>query len=117
LSSDTFHHSNWRLPIPVERILNLILVTRHAWDSPFHRAARDQFKLGHDVLLVGQAASHPAPGRAAGTQSRSVSLHIGRKTNLPSKLFALPFRAQREWRLPNGDVPDREPQLVEELAE
>ena len=62
-----FHHSNWRLPIrgradfePDSRH------AAHARDSSFHRAARDQFKLGHDVLLVGQAASHIAPGRAAG---------------------------------------------------
>jgi len=45
-----FHHSNWRLPIPVERILNLILVTprMHGIHHSI-RAARDQFKLGHDV--------------------------------------------------------------------
>src|SRR4030095_5232436 len=38
----------------------------HARDSSFNRAARDQFKLGYDFLLVGQVALHFAPGRAAG---------------------------------------------------
>ena len=33
------------------------------------------------------------------------------------KLFALPFRCQREWRLPNGETPEREPQPAEKLAE
>jgi hypothetical protein len=33
------------------------------------------------------------------------------------KLFALPFRAQREWRLPNGEIPEREAKLAEKLAE
>jgi hypothetical protein len=33
------------------------------------------------------------------------------------KLFVLPFRSQREWRLPNGEEPKREPQPAEKLAE
>src|SRR6266498_3454388 len=33
------------------------------------------------------------------------------------KLFALPFRGQREWRLPNGKIPEREVQPADELAE
>jgi sterol desaturase/sphingolipid hydroxylase (fatty acid hydroxylase superfamily) len=48
-----FHHSNWRLPVRLERILNSIVVTPHAWNSSFHRAARDQLQLGHHLLLVG----------------------------------------------------------------
>jgi hypothetical protein len=33
------------------------------------------------------------------------------------KLLAMPFRGQREWRLPNGEIPEREPQPAEKLAE
>ena len=33
------------------------------------------------------------------------------------KLLAMPFREQRQWRLPNGEVPEREPKPAEELAE
>jgi hypothetical protein len=33
------------------------------------------------------------------------------------KLFAMPFREQREWRLPSGDVPERELQPAEKLVE
>ena len=32
-------------------------------------------------------------------------------------LFALPFRQQRAWRLPNGEIPEREPQPVDKFAE
>jgi sterol desaturase/sphingolipid hydroxylase (fatty acid hydroxylase superfamily) len=32
------------------------------------------------------------------------------------KLVLMPFRRQRDWRLPDGDVPEREPQRVHELA-
>jgi len=33
------------------------------------------------------------------------------------KLFALPFNRQREWRLPNGEIPERQAQPAEKLAE
>jgi sterol desaturase/sphingolipid hydroxylase (fatty acid hydroxylase superfamily) len=33
------------------------------------------------------------------------------------KLFALPFRGQRDWRLPNGEIPEREPHTADGLAE
>ena len=33
------------------------------------------------------------------------------------KLFAMPFREQRAWRLPNGEVPERELKPAEKLAE
>jgi len=33
------------------------------------------------------------------------------------KLLALPFRGQREWRLPNGEIPKRESKPAEKLAE
>ena len=77
-----FHHSNWRLPIhsradfePDPRH------AAHARDSPFHRAARDQFKLGYDVLLVGQAASHIAARRAAGrNHDRCRCISRGKRT-------------------------------------
>jgi hypothetical protein len=29
----------------------------------------------------------------------------------------MPFRAQRPWRLPSGDIPEREAQAAEKLAE
>jgi len=33
------------------------------------------------------------------------------------RLWALPFGKQREWRLPNGDAPERAAQPCHELAE
>jgi hypothetical protein len=33
------------------------------------------------------------------------------------KLLALPFGKQREWRLPNGEQPERAPKAANELAE
>src|SRR5205814_45964 len=96
-----FHHSNWRLPIRVERILNLIFVTprmhgiHHSivqretnsnwgtmfcWWDKLHRTLRRDVQ--QDAITIGVAAYR-----------EENELTIG-------KLFALPFRAQREWRLP-----------------
>ena len=113
-----FHHSNWRLPIKLERILNLIIVTprmhgiHHSivqretnsnwgtifcWWDKLHRTLRRD--IPQDAVTIGVAAYR-----------EEHELTLG-------KLFALPFRGQRPWRLPNGEIPKREPQPVDKLAE
>ena len=113
-----FHHSNWRLPIKLERILNLILVTprmhgiHHSiveretnsnwgtifcwWDKLHGTMRRD---ISQDALIIGVAAYRDEH-----------ELTLG-------KLLALPFCKQREWRLPSGERPDRAPQPADKLAE
>ena len=106
-----FHHSNWRLPITIERILNLILVTprmhgiHHSiveretnsnwgtifcWWDKLHRTLRRD--IPQDALTIGVAAYRDENELTFGN------------------LFALPFRKQRAWRLPNGEAPDRSAQ-------
>jgi len=113
-----FQHSNWRLPINLERILNLIIVTprmhgiHHSvvqretnsnwgtifcWWDKLHRTLRRD--IPQDAVTIGVAAYRDEE-----------ELTLG-------KLFALPFNKQREWRLPNGEPPDRAPQPASELAE
>ena len=113
-----FHHSNWRLPIKVERILNLIVVTprmhgiHHSivqretnsnwgtifcWWDKLHRTLRRD--VPQDAITIGVAAYRDEH-----------ELTLG-------KLFALPFLQQRPWRLPTGEEPEREPKAAEELAE
>src|SRR6266480_3757824 len=108
-----FHHSNWRLPIGLERILNLIVVTprmhgiHHSivqretnsnwgtvfcWWDKLHRTLRCD--VPQDAVTIGVAAYRDEN-----------ELTLGR-------LFVLPFRKQREWRLPSGEEPDRAPQPV-----
>jgi hypothetical protein len=105
-----FHHSNWRLPIAVERLLNLVFVTprmhriHHSivqretnsnwgtifcwWDKLHHSLRRD---IPQDAITIGVAAYRDEQ-----------ELTLG-------KLLALTFRQQRPWRLPGGEQPDREP--------
>ena len=113
-----FHHSNWRLPIRVERILNLVVVTprmhgiHHSivqretnsnwgtifcWWDKLHRTLRRD--IPQDAVTIGVAAYR-----------EEHELTLG-------KLFALPFREQRPWRLPDGEIPERTVQSVNELAE
>jgi len=113
-----FHHSNWRLLIKLERILNLIIVTprmhgiHHSiveretnsnwgtifcWWDKLHRTLRRD--VPQDAITIGVAAYR-----------EEHELTLG-------KLFALPFRSQREWRLPNGEVPDRAVQPAHKLTE
>src|SRR5437762_5057212 len=113
-----FHHSNWRLPIKLERILNLILVTprmhgiHHSivqretnsnwgtifcWWDKLHRTLRRD--ISQDALIIGVAAYRDEH-----------ELTLG-------KLLALPFCKQREWRLPSGERPDRQQQPAKKLAE
>ena len=113
-----FHHSNWRLPIKVERILNLIIVTprmhgiHHSivqretnsnwgtifcWWDKLHRTLRRD--VPQDAVTIGVAAYR-----------KEHELTLG-------KLLALPFRQQREWRLPTGEIPEREPRPADGLAE
>jgi len=113
-----FHHSNWRLPIGLERALNLMMVTprmhgiHHSiveretnsnwgtifcWWDKLHGTLRCD--IPQDAITLGVAAYRDEH-----------ELTLGR-------LWALPFGKQREWRLPNGDAPERAAQPCHELAE
>jgi sterol desaturase/sphingolipid hydroxylase (fatty acid hydroxylase superfamily) len=117
-SATLFHHSNWRLPIRVERVLNLAIVTprmhgiHHSivqretnsnwgtvfcwWDKLHGSLRRD---IPQDAITIGVAAYRDEQ-----------ELTLG-------KLLALPFCRQRAWRLPDGEAPDRAPQPADALAE
>lgn len=113
-----FHHSNWRLPIGIERILNWVIVTprmhgiHHSivqretnsnwgtifcWWDKLHRTLRRD--IPQDAITIGVAAYR---------DERELTL---------GKLLKLPFGKQREWRLPDGHVPDRGSRSVNALAE
>ena len=115
-AANLFEHSNWRLPIRLERILNHLFVTprmhgiHHSivqretnsnWGTVFcwwdylHRTLRRD--IAQDAITIGVAAYRD-----------ETELTLG-------KLFVLPFRAQRAWRLPDGGIPDRPVKPADEL--
>jgi sterol desaturase/sphingolipid hydroxylase (fatty acid hydroxylase superfamily) len=111
-----FHHSNWRLPLGLERIMHHVVVTPRmhgihhsivqretnsnwgtifSWWDKLHRTLRRD--LRQDELTIGVAAYR---------DEHELTL---------ARLWALPFREQREWRLPDGSVPTRDSRSVTEL--
>ena len=113
-----FHHSNWRLPVRLERLLNRVMVTprmhgiHHSiveretnsnwgtifcWWDKFHRTLRRD--ISQDEITIGVAAYRSEE-----------ELTVGR-------LWLLPFRKQRPWQLPNGERPERAARPAKELAE
>ena len=112
-----FHHSNWRLPIGIERALNTVLVTPRmhgihhsivqretnsnwgtifSWWDKLHRSLR--IDIAQDAITIGVPAYRDES-----------ELTIG-------QLFLLPFRPQRPWQLPNGEKPERAPQPADKMA-
>ncbi|HEY6071276.1 MAG TPA: sterol desaturase family protein [Chthoniobacterales bacterium] len=114
-----FHHSNWRLPIALERILNLVIVTprmhgiHHSiveretnsnwgtifcWWDKLHRTLRRD--IPQDAITIGIAAYRDEKDLTVG------------------QLLALPFKTQRSyWQLPDGQHPDRPVQSADNLVE
>lgn len=112
-----FEHSNWRLPIRLERFFHYFLVTprlhgiHHSiveretnsnwgtifcWWDKLHRTLRRD--IPQDEITTGVAAYRDEK-----------ELTLGR-------LFILPFRRQRPWRLPGGEQPERPQRPAEQLA-
>jgi sterol desaturase/sphingolipid hydroxylase (fatty acid hydroxylase superfamily) len=81
----------------VQRETNSNWGTIFCWWDKLHRTLRRD--VSQDALTIGVAAYRDEN-----------ELTLG-------QLFVLPFRKQREWRLPSGEEPDREPQPAERLAE
>ncbi len=115
--ANQFQHSNWRLPIRVERVLNLFFVTprmhgiHHSivqretnsnWGTVFRWWDQIHGTLRIDIppaaLTIGVAAFRDEDELTFG------------------KRFILPFRKQRAWQLPSGEVPNRKPSPASELA-
>jgi sterol desaturase/sphingolipid hydroxylase (fatty acid hydroxylase superfamily) len=114
-----FHHSNWRLPIWFERILNRAIVTprmhgiHHSiveretnsnwgtifcWWDKFHRTLRRD--ISQEAITIGVPAYR---------EERDLTF---------GRLWLLPFRRQRNyWQLPNGERPVRERKPSTRLAD
>ena len=80
----------------VQRETNSNWGTIFCWWDKLHRTLRRD--VPQDAITIGVAAYR-----------EENELTLG-------KLFAMPFREQRKWQLPNGRIPERELQSANELA-
>jgi sterol desaturase/sphingolipid hydroxylase (fatty acid hydroxylase superfamily) len=104
-----FHHSNVRLPIGVERLLNKILVTPRMHGihhSELWREDNSNFSVVfpwwdclHRTLRLNVPQSEILIG---------IPAYLEHADNAVGNALAMPFRRQREyWRRPDGSTPER----------
>jgi sterol desaturase/sphingolipid hydroxylase (fatty acid hydroxylase superfamily) len=106
-----FHHSNVRLPIRVERLLNLVLVTPRM-HGIHHSQVRNETNSNYSVVFSWWDRLH----RTLGLNIPQSAIVIGvpaysnpADNRLMDDLL-LPFRRQRDyWRLPDGTAVGRDP--------
>jgi sterol desaturase/sphingolipid hydroxylase (fatty acid hydroxylase superfamily) len=110
-ANTAFHHSNVRLPIRLERLLNLVLVTPRM-HGIHHSQVRDETNSNYSVVFSWWDRLH----RTLGLNIPQSALVIGvpaYSNPADHRLWdalLLPFRRQRDyWRLPDGASIERDP--------
>ena len=99
-----FHHSNVRLPIRIERLLNLVIVTPRM-HGIHHSQVRDETNSNYSVVFSWWDRLH----RTVGLNIPQSEIRIGIPAyaepadNSLANTFLMPFRRQRDyWRRPDG---------------
>lgn len=107
-----FHHSNVRLPIRLERLLNQILVTPRM-HGIHHSQVREETSSNYSVVLPWWDRLHRTL-RLNVPQSRiviGVPGYSAPEDNQLGRLLSMPFRKQRDyWMRPDGERIQREPE-------
>jgi sterol desaturase/sphingolipid hydroxylase (fatty acid hydroxylase superfamily) len=113
-----FHHSNWRLSINLERVLNMIIVTPRM-HGMHHSIVQRETNSNWGTIFCWWDKLHRTMRRDIPQEAVTIGVAAYRDENelTLGKLFALPFVKQREWRLPSGEQPDRAPTIADKLAE
>jgi sterol desaturase/sphingolipid hydroxylase (fatty acid hydroxylase superfamily) len=111
-----FHHSNVRIPIRIERLLNLVIVTPRM-HGIHHSQVRDETDSNYSVVFSWWDRLH----RTLGLNIPQSEIAIGvpgysePADNSFSNAFLLPFRRQRDyWRRPDGTIVRRAAPLSSE---
>jgi sterol desaturase/sphingolipid hydroxylase (fatty acid hydroxylase superfamily) len=114
-----FQHSNWRLPIKLERILNLIIVTPRM-HGIHHSIVQRETNSNWGTIFCWWDKLHRTLRRDIPQDEITIGVPAYRNENELTfgRLWLLPFQRQRDyWRLPTGDRPERVARPTDELAE
>jgi sterol desaturase/sphingolipid hydroxylase (fatty acid hydroxylase superfamily) len=114
-----FHHSNWRLPIRLERILNLAIVTPRM-HGIHHSIVERETNSNWGTIFCWWDKLHGTLRRDVPQDAITVGVPAYRDENelTVGQLLTLPFRKQRAyWKLPNGAHPERPVQPAHKLVE
>jgi sterol desaturase/sphingolipid hydroxylase (fatty acid hydroxylase superfamily) len=104
-----FHHSNVRLPVGVERVLNLVLVTPRM-HGIHHSQVRDETNSNYSVVFSWWDRLHRTLGLNIPQADivTGIPAYSDPEDNKVWNNLLLPFRRQREyWRGPDGTVVQR----------
>ncbi|WP_338871296.1 sterol desaturase family protein [Spirosoma sp. SC4-14] len=101
-----FHHSNWRLPKRVERLLNQVVVTPRM-HGIHHSIVLDEFNSNWGTLFSWWDRLHGTHRMDIAQHELTLGVPAYRNEGELTffQLLKMPFVAQREWRLPNGVQP------------
>ena len=111
-ASVAFHHSNWRLPYRLERVLCHLIVTPRM-HGIHHSVVQRETNSNYSSLLTIWDRIHRTLRLNVAQASVTIGVPAyqdeGPEHSTIGGLLMLPFRRQRDyWRLPDGKVPDRE---------
>jgi sterol desaturase/sphingolipid hydroxylase (fatty acid hydroxylase superfamily) len=101
-----FHHSNVRLPIRIERLLNLVIVTPRM-HGIHHSQVRDETNSNYSVVFSWWDRLHRTVGLNIPQSAIAVGVpgYAEPADNSLSSTFLMPFRRQRDyWRRPDGTI-------------
>ena len=106
-----FHHSNVRLPIRLERLLNLVLVTPRM-HGIHHSNIQDETNANYSVIFRWWDALHRT--LAVGVPQSQITIgvpgYVRPRDNTVQSLLLMPFRRQRDyWRFEDGTISLRVP--------
>lgn len=107
-AATAFHHSNWRLPLGLERALNRVLVTPRM-HGIHHSIVRRETDSNWSVIFSFWDRLHKTARLDIPQEAITVGVPGYRKPEELTifDLLALPFRRQRPWQLPDGTEPER----------
>lgn len=104
-----FHHSNWRLPLGVERIIGLFFITPRL-HGIHHSIVRHETNSNWGTIFSFWDRLHRS--RRANVAQNEITIGVpawrDKKELNVLHLWQMPFGPQRDWRLPDGSVPERE---------
>ncbi len=113
-SNTLFHHSNFRLPIRFERVLNRFLVTPRM-HGIHHSQVRSESNSNYGVVFCWWDAVHRTLGLNIPQSQIQVGIagYSGSDDNRLWHTVTAPFRNQRDyWRKPDGTLPERDAAAV-----
>ncbi|QHT70595.1 sterol desaturase family protein [Rhodocytophaga rosea] len=103
-----FHHSNWKLPFAIEKVLNKLMVTPRM-HGIHHSIVLRETNSNYSVIFSAWDRLHGTVRLNVPQQEIVIGVPAYRSTAEENVRFLLilPFRPQREWKLPDGSIPER----------